>query len=124
MAPTPSPSAPTPAAPAADTRLAEIDRVLAGYERAYETLDVSALRSVMDLGADQEKKLREAFKAFKSYDVAMSGHSVEFEGDARARVRVARQDTVNGRRQPPVTQTFLLGRQGGAWRIVSYSFER
>jgi tetratricopeptide (TPR) repeat protein len=123
-APTPSPSAPLPAAPVADTRLGEIERVLAGYERAYETLDVAALRSVMDLGADQEKKLREAFKAFKSYDVAMSGHAVEFEGDGRAKVRVARQDTVNGRRQPPVTQTFVLGRQGGAWRIVSYSFER
>ena len=81
MVPTPSPSAPLPAAPAADTRIAEIERVLAGYERAYETLDVAALRSVMDLGADQEKKLREAFKAFKSYDVEMSGHSVEFEGD-------------------------------------------
>jgi hypothetical protein len=54
----------------------------------------------------------------------MSGHSVEFEGDAGARVRVARQDTVNGRRQPAVKQTFVLGRQGGAWRIVSYSFER
>ena len=124
MVPTPSPSAPLPAAPAADTRLAEIDRVLAGYERAYETLDVSALRSVMDLGADQEKKLREAFKAFKAYDVEMSGHSVEFEGEARAKVRVARQDTVNGRRQPAVKQMFVLGRQGGAWRIVSYSFER
>ena len=124
MVPTPSPSAPLPDAPAADTRLREIERVIAGYEQAYETLDVAALRSVMDLGADQEKKLREAFKAFKSYDVEMSGHSVEFEGDAGARVRVARQDTVNGRRQPAVKQTFVLGRQGGAWRIVSYSFER
>jgi hypothetical protein len=113
-----------PAAPAVDTRIGAPARVLASAERAYETLDVAARRAVMDLGADQEKKLREAFKAFKSYDVAMSGHSVEFEGDARARVRVARQDTVNGRQQPPVTQTFLLGRQGGAWRIVSYSFER
>ncbi|HYN03505.1 MAG TPA: serine/threonine-protein kinase [Vicinamibacteria bacterium] len=124
MVPTPSPSAPLPDTSAADTRMREIERVLAGYERAYETLDVAALRSVMDLGTDQEKKLREAFKAFKSYDVEMSGPSVEFEGDARAKVRVARQDTVNGRRQPPVKQTFVLGRQGGAWRIVSYSFER
>ncbi len=104
--------------------MGEIERVLAGYERAYETLDVAALRPVMDLGADQEKKLREAFKAFKSYDVAMSGQAVEFEGDGRARVRVARQDTVNGRRQPAVRQTFVLERQAGAWRIVSYSFER
>ena len=62
--------------------------------------------------------------AFKAYDIEMSGHSVEFEGEARAKVRVARQDTVNGRRQPAVKQMFVLGRQGGAWRIVSYSFER
>ncbi len=124
LVPTPSPSAALPAAPVVDARMAEIERLLSGYERAYETLDVSALGSVMDLGADQEKRMREAFKAFKSYDVEMSGQSVEFDGDGRAKVRVSRQDTVNGRRQPPVRQTFLLGREGGAWRIVSYSFER
>jgi tRNA A-37 threonylcarbamoyl transferase component Bud32/tetratricopeptide (TPR) repeat protein len=118
-----APAVPAPP-PAVDGRLAEVDRVLAGYERAYETLDVSALRSVMDLTQEQDSGLREAFKAFKSYDVEMADRSVAFEGDGRARVRVTRQDTVNGRRQPPKTQVFVLAREGGAWRIVSFAFER
>jgi hypothetical protein len=119
---------PPPAAAAAhaatDPRQAGIERALAAYESAYETLDVSALRSVMDLTAEQDKRLREAFRAFKSYDVEMTDPSVQFDGDGRARVRVTRQDTVNGRRQPPKTQTFELAREGGGWRIVSFAFER
>jgi tRNA A-37 threonylcarbamoyl transferase component Bud32 len=118
-----APAGPAPL-PAVDGRIAEVDRVLAGYERAYETLDVSALRSVMDLTSEQDRGLREAFKAFKSYDVEMADRSVAFEGDGRARVRVTRQDTVNGRRQPPKTQVFELAREGGGWRIVSFAFER
>ena len=78
----------------------------------------------MDLTAEQDRGLREAFKAFKSYDVEMADRSVAFEGGGRARVRVTRQDTVNGRRQPPKTQVFVLAREGGAWRIVSFAFER
>ena len=111
------------AAPARDPRLGEIEQVLAVYKRAYETLDVSALGAVMSLTPDVEKGLRDAFKAFKSYEVEMSDAKVEFQGD-RAQVIVSRVDTVNGRRQDPKTQTFVLGRQGGAWRIVSYAFER
>ncbi len=122
--PTPSPSTPAPAAPTADARIGEIERVLAVYEGAYETLDVSAFRSVMDVSPDLEKGLREAFKAFKSYDVVMSGATVQFESDGRASVRVSRVDTVNGRRQPPKRQTFVLNRRGDSWRIVSYAFER
>ena len=110
--------------PAVDGRIGEIERVLAAYERAYETLDVSAFRSVMDVSPDLEKGLREAFKAFKSYDVVMSGAAVEFEGDGRASVRVSRVDTVNGRKQPSKRQTFVLSRRGDSWRIVSYAFER
>jgi serine/threonine-protein kinase len=123
-APGPSPTLALPAAPAADARIAEIERVLAGYERAYESLDVSALRSVMDLSPQQEKGLRDAFKAFKSYGLEMSHNGVAFEGDGRATVRVSRQDIINGEKKPPKTQVFVLGRQGGSWRIVSYSFER
>ena len=123
--PLPSPSAATPAAaPTADTRMGEIERVLSAYEHAYESLDVSAFRAVMDVSPDLEKGLREAFKAFKSYDITMSGATVEFEGDGRASVRVSRVDTVNGRKQPPKKQTFVLSRRGESWRIVSYAFDR
>jgi hypothetical protein len=113
------PAAPGPSA--ADTRIAEIERALSAYERGYETLDLSTLRMVMDLSAEQEKRLREAFKTFKSYEIEMSHGPVEFQGDGRARLRVSSLHTVNGRRLPPVTQVFVLTPSGNAWRIA---FER
>ena len=104
--------------------MAEIDRVLSSYKHAYEALDVSALRAVMDLSPQQEKGLRDAFKAFKSYGLDITPVSTTFEGDGRATVRVSRQDIINGQKRSPMRQVFVLGRQGDAWRIVSYSFEK
>jgi predicted Ser/Thr protein kinase/tetratricopeptide (TPR) repeat protein len=133
LAPTPLPTAaasassPSPAAAsasAADPRMAEIDRVLASYKHAYEALDVAALRAVMDLSPQQEKGLREAFKAFKSYGLDITPIATSFEADGRATVRVSRQDIINGQKRSPMRQVFVLGRQGDGWRIVSYSFEK
>jgi hypothetical protein len=123
--PVPAPAAPAPApAAAADTRMAEIERVLQGYKRAYETRDAAALRGVMDVSPQLEKGLRDLAKAVKSYGIEFQARQVDFEGDARARVRVSRQDTVDGRRQPPLKQTFVLERPGGGWRIMGTSFEK
>ncbi len=104
--------------------MAEIDRVLSSYKRAYEALDVAALRAVMDLSPQQEKGLREAFKAFKSYGLDITPIATSFEADGRATVRVSRQDIINGQKRSPMRQVFVLGRQGDGWRIVSYSFEK
>jgi tetratricopeptide (TPR) repeat protein/predicted Ser/Thr protein kinase len=122
-----SASSPSPAAAsasAADPRMAEIDRVLSTYKHAYEALDVAALRAVMDLSPQQEKGLREAFKAFKSYGLDITPIATSFEADGRATVRVSRQDIINGQKRSPMRQVFVLGRQGDGWRIVSYSFEK
>ncbi|HEY7924441.1 MAG TPA: serine/threonine-protein kinase [Vicinamibacteria bacterium] len=133
LAPTAQPTAvasasiPSPAAAsasAADPRMAEIDRVLTSYKHAYEALDVAALRAVMDLSPQQEKGLREAFKAFKSYGLDITPIATSFEPDGRATVRVSRQDIINGQKRSPMRQVFVLGRQGDGWRIVSYSFEK
>jgi len=133
LAPTPLPTAvasassPSPAAASAsagDPRMAEIDRVLSSYKHAYEALDVAALRAVMDLSPQQEKGLREAFKAFKSYGLDITPIATSFEADGRATVRVSRQDIINGQKRSPMRQVFVLGRQADGWRIVSYSFEK
>jgi predicted Ser/Thr protein kinase len=129
LAPTPLPTVaatatPAASASAADPRMAEIDRVLASYRHAYEALDVAALRAVMDLSPQQEKGLREAFKAFKSYGLDITPIATSFEADGRATVRVSRQDIINGQKRSPMRQVFVLGRQADGWRIVSYSFEK
>jgi hypothetical protein len=119
--PLPSPSASLPPAPGspADGSDAAVRRVIAEYGRAIGSQDLALFRSLKpDLSADEEKRLREAFKMIKSQVVGISVESVAIDGD-RATVRVTRQDVVNGRPMKPAPQTFRLARSGGSWLIQS-----
>jgi hypothetical protein len=71
-----------------------------------------------NLTADEEKRLAASFKAIKSWKVGMQVESMVMDG-GRIVVRVQRQDSVNGRETPKVTQNFTLAQQGGAWKIES-----
>ena len=94
-------------------------RVIAEYGRAIGSQDLALFRSLKpDLSADEEKRLREAFKMIKSQVVGISVESVAIDGD-RATVRVTRQDVVNGRPMKPAAQTFRLARSGASWQIQS-----
>jgi hypothetical protein len=118
-APVPSPSATLPAPPGApaDGADAAVRRVIAEYGRAISSQDLALFRSLKpDLTADEEKRLREAFKVIKSQQVGITVDSVSIDGD-RATVRVTRQDVVNGRPMKPAPQTFRLARTGGSWFI-------
>ena len=96
-----------------------VRRVIAEYGRAIGSQDLALFRSLKpDLSADEEKRLREAFKAIKSQVVGITVDSVEIDGD-RATVRVTRQDVVNGRPMKPAAQTFRLARSGSSWLIQS-----
>ena len=120
-APQPSPSASLPPAPGspADGSDAAVRRVIAEYGRAIGSQDLALFRSLKpDLSADEEKRLREAFKMIKSQVVGISVESVAIDGD-RATVRVTRQDVVNGRPMKPAAQTFRLARSGANWQIQS-----
>jgi len=121
--PLPSPSVipVSPTAPPAVRAEAGADgavrHVIAEYGRAIGSQDLALFRSLKpDLSADEEKRLREAFKAIKSQVVGITVDSVEIDGD-RATVRVTRQDVVNGRPMKAASQTFRLARSGGSWLI-------
>jgi tetratricopeptide (TPR) repeat protein len=115
---------PATSAPAASTRIVEtgdqaVRKTIADYGRAIESQDVALFKTLKpDLSADEEKRLREAFKAIKSQQVGITIEAVQIDG-AQATVRVKRQDTVNGKPQKPVSQVFRLTRGGGGWRIES-----
>ncbi|HEX9189350.1 MAG TPA: hypothetical protein VGB87_19890, partial [Vicinamibacteria bacterium] len=134
-APTPVPAAPLPAPAAAaaaparpdparaaaparkDAAEAAVMQVLAEYKRAIESQDLGLFRELKpDLTKDEEKVLRESFKAIKSQVVGITVESVQVEGD-RATVRVTRQDVVNGRPMKPAAQTIHLTRSGERWLI-------
>ncbi len=98
---------------------AAVRRVLAEYERAIESQDIALFRSLKPgMSSDEEKRLRDAFKAVKSQDVGIAITSVQVEGD-QATVRVRRQDTINGRKLNQTQQTWRLARAGGAWQILA-----
>jgi serine/threonine protein kinase len=124
----PAPSiAPATTAPAAPVRPAPtqgadapVRQVIADYGKAIETQDLDLFRTVKpNLSADEEKRLREAFKSIKSQQVGIAIQAIDVDG-SNATVQVMRQDTVNGRAMKPVAQTFRLARgPGGAWTIQS-----
>jgi len=117
--PPPSTPAPVPATPRPAGSEAEVQRVIAEYGRAMETRDLALYRALKpDLSSEDEKRLREVFKAYKPQRVGITVDSVRIEGD-RAMVQTTRQDVIDGRPTKAVSQTFQLVRVGATWRIQS-----
>jgi predicted Ser/Thr protein kinase/tetratricopeptide (TPR) repeat protein len=116
--PTPLPVPPSTPAPApARSSEAEVRRVIEEYARAMQSRDIALYRALKpDLSADDEKRLREAFKNSKADSVGITVESVEIDGD-RATVRATRQDVIDGRTTRAVIQTFRLARVGSTWQI-------
>jgi predicted Ser/Thr protein kinase/tetratricopeptide (TPR) repeat protein len=117
---TPSAPAVVPATPrSAEAEKAQLQRVIAEYGRALENRDLGLYRTLIPgLSPESEKRLREAFKAYKPERVGITVDSVQLEGD-RATVRATRQDVIEGRATKAVSQTFQLVRSGSAWQIQS-----
>jgi len=112
--PAPVRTAPTPGQDAL------VRRVIADYGRAIETRDLDLYKSVKpNLSSEEEKRLRESFRAIRSQQVAITVQGVEGDASA-ATARVMLQYTVDGRTMKPIAQTFYLARgPGGAWTIQS-----
>ncbi|HEY6553092.1 MAG TPA: protein kinase [Vicinamibacteria bacterium] len=116
---TPLTPTPGPASPPAGGSEPAIRRALSEYVRAVETKDLLLFKSVFPgLSSDQEKSLRESFKAVKSQQVSLSIESIEVKGTS-ASVRVSRQDTINGQQRQARQQTFRLSQRGSGWTIDS-----
>jgi serine/threonine protein kinase len=115
--------APAPAAakPSAEDDDAAIRRVVATYGRAIETESLDLFRSVKpNLGADEERRIRQGFRDFTSEKVNITILSIALRG-AQASLRLRRQDIMvaAGRRQTvESTQTLTLAKSAGNWVIV------
>ena len=86
------------------------------YARAIQARDIELFRVVKpNLSADEEKRLRAIFKQYKSYKVGITISSIRIEG-SEAKVRVSRQDTIDG--NPFVLQQMLtMTRGSNGWTI-------
>jgi len=94
---------------------------VATYARAIETKDLALFRSVKpNLGADEERRIQQGFRAVTSQKVNITILSLERRGD-QASLRLRRQDLIEagGRRQAPESQqTLTLAKTNGNWVIV------
>jgi len=95
---------------------ATVRKTVEDYARAIQAKDIDLFRAVKpNLSADEEKRLRAIFKQYKSYKVNITVSSIRFEG-SEAKVRVSRQDTIDG--NPFVNQQVLtMARGPGGWTI-------
>ncbi len=93
--------------------------MLAEYARAIESKDLGLFASVKpNLSGDERKRLEASFKAIKSQQVRIVVEAVQVAG-AQAAVRATRQDTINGKAQPAIQQSFVLALGSAGWKIES-----
>jgi hypothetical protein len=111
-------TAPRPTLPALNAAADEatVRKTVDEYARAIQARDIELFRTVKpNLSADEEKRLRAIFKQFKSYKVTIVVSSIQFEG-TEAKVRVSRQDTIDG--NPIRLQQMLTMTRGpSGWTI-------
>jgi predicted Ser/Thr protein kinase len=127
LKPVPSPAAappdrtpPSEAPREADDESA-IRGVVAAYARAIESKDLALFRSIKpNLGAEEERRIRQGFRAVTSQKVNITIVSIDRRGD-RASLQLRRQDIIEagGRRQSPESrQTMTLAKSNGNWFII------
>jgi len=68
-----------------------------------------------NLSADDEKRLRAIFKQYKTYKVNITISSIQVAG-VEAKVRVSRQDTIDGNTFP-LTQLLTMAKGPEGWTI-------
>ncbi|MFI5006211.1 MAG: protein kinase [Solirubrobacterales bacterium] len=114
LAPSAPPSLALPLGGAAEE--ATVRKAVEDYARAIQAKDIDLFRAVKpNLSADEEKRLRAIFKQYKSYKVSITVNSIRFEG-SEAKVRVARQDTIDGNAFV-LQQVLTMARGPGGWTI-------
>jgi serine/threonine protein kinase len=111
------PPRPTPmAALGGAAEEATVRKTVDDYARAIQAKDIDLFRAVKpNLSADEEKRLRAIFKQYKSYKVSITVNSIRFEG-SEAKVRVARQDTIDGNAFV-LQQVLTMARGPAGWTI-------
>jgi hypothetical protein len=121
--PGPSPVTATPdrKPPVPTDEDAAIRALVATYVRAIESKDLALFRSIKpNLGADEERRIQQGFRAVTSQKVNITITSIDRRGDS-ASLQLQRQDIIEagGRRQSPESrQTMTLAKSNGSWVIV------
>ena len=98
-----------------------IRQVIEDYKRAIESKNLELFRAVKpSLSAVEEKALRDLFKSGARQQLNLTVESVQVEG-GQAKVRTSRQDSIDGRQQRKVQQTFNLTKAPSGWVIRDWT---
>jgi hypothetical protein len=93
-----------------------IRKVFDDYKRAIETRNLDLFRAVKpNLSGREEQSLRDSFKAIRNHQVTLTLGPIQIDG-SQAKIRVARQDVLDGRRAA-FQQTFTLVKGPSGWVI-------
>jgi len=94
-----------------------IRRLIATYERAIETKDLTLFRSAKpNLSTDEERRLKKAFESTKTHEVSITVEALECQ-EKRCVVRLTRRDTLDASIVSSFPQTLRLGQSADAWVI-------
>ncbi len=94
-----------------------VRRVIAIYERAIETKDLTLFRSVKpNLSTDEQRRLKRAFESTKTHEVIITVESLECQ-EKRCVVRLTRRDTLDASIVSSFPQTLRLGQSVDGWVI-------
>jgi len=120
LAPAPVVAAPK-ATPVPKPRLSDdaaVRQLVASLKRAIEEKDLALYKELRpSLSAEDERRLKDAFRNVSSQQVDFSIDAIAFDGD-KATVRVTRSGYVSGQSVPPVRQVLRLVRGDGGWTIA------
>lgn len=94
-----------------------VRRLIATYERAIETKDLTLFRSVKpSLSSDEERRLKKAFDSTKTHEVSITVEALECQ-EKRCVVRLTRRDTLDASIVSSFPQTLRLGQGAEGWVI-------
>jgi len=105
---------PTTTSPGGDE--AVVRKVVDDYAKAIQAKDLAMFRAVKpNVSAEEEKRWRAIFKQYKTYKVDITISSIQVAG-ADAKVRVSRQDTIDGN-AIRLQQLFTMAKGPEGWTI-------
>lgn len=108
---------PLVAAGASKSQEDAVRRVIASYEHAIESKDITLFRSVKpNLSADEERRLRKAFESTRTHEVAITVETIDCQ-EASCVARLTRRDTLDGSIVSSFPQSLQLGRGSDGWVI-------
>jgi hypothetical protein len=94
-----------------------IRHVVASYQQAIETKDITLFRSVKpNLSDDEERRLRKAFGSTRTHEVTITIELIDCK-ESTCVARLIRRDTLDGSIVSSFPQALRFGQGPGGWVI-------